>query len=256
MIKDVESLMERYWAWLRDQTSLREIGDWIEITTPYLDRRNDCLQIYAKRGDGGYVLTDDGYVLDDLEQSGCNIGSARHRALIDMTLNGFGVRRSDSALEVATSADSFAVRKHNLVQAMLAVEDISYLATPSEKAGPLFHDDVTAWLDDSRIRYSPNVNLSGKSGYSHRFEFVIPKSDIRPERVVRAFNQPNRTAAQTMVFAWIDTRKVRSPGSSAYAILNDAERPIAEEVLGAMRVYEVEPILWSHRDEMREELAT
>ena len=255
MIREMESMLERYWAWLKDRTSLRELDKWIEITTPYLDRRNDCIQIYARRVEHGYILTDDSYVLEDLEQSGCAIESARYRALIETTLNGFGIRMNGKALEVEASAASFAVRKHNLLQAMLAVEDVTYLATPSAQEQPPFHDDVVAWLDGLEVRYTPNVNLAGRSGYSHRFEFVIPKSRARPERVLRAFNRPNRTAAQTMAFSWIDTKKARSAGSTAYAILNDSDRAPADEVLLAMRSYEIKPIRWSERERVLEELA-
>ena len=73
MIGEMQSLLDGYWKWLKDQTSLRAVDDWIEITTPYLDRHNDCIQIYARRSEHGYLLTDDGYVLEDLEQSGCTI---------------------------------------------------------------------------------------------------------------------------------------------------------------------------------------
>ena len=48
MITEMQALIDRYVAWLKDKTSLRQIDDWIEITTPYLDRHNDYLQIYAK----------------------------------------------------------------------------------------------------------------------------------------------------------------------------------------------------------------
>ena len=139
MIGDVQALLDQYWIWLRDRTSLREIGDWTEITTPYLDRHNDCLQIYAKRVNGGFVLTDDGYVVDDLEQSGCKIDSTKRQALFKTTLNGFGVKINDKALEVHASADNFALRKHNLVQAMLAVNDLFYLASPV--VANLFYED-------------------------------------------------------------------------------------------------------------------
>ena len=254
MIREMESMLERYWAWLKDQTSLRALGDWVEITTPYLDRHNDCLQIYAKRVQHGYVLTDDGYVLEDLEQSGCSIRKARYRTLVETTLNGFGVRMNGTALEVEAAVGTFALRKHNLLQAMLAVEDISYLATPEEKEQPPFQDAVIAWLDDSHIRYTPDVSFTGLSGYGHRFDFVIPKSQVQPERVLRAFNRPNRTAAQTMAFSWVDTKKARASGSSAYAILNDSERSVPEEVLIAMQSYEVKPLPWSNRGAVLEEL--
>ena len=255
MIDEVQSLLDRYWRWLRDETILRRIGDWVEITTPYLDRHNDCLQIYAKRHDGGFVLTDDGYTVEDLEQSGCMLDSPRRQDLLKTTLNGFGVHMSGTtkALEVRASADDFALRKHNLVQAMLAVNDLFCLATPT--VASLFYEDVVAWLDTCEIRYTPNARFTGKSGYDHRFDFVIPKSRMQPERVLRAINRPGRDTAQTMTFAWVDTREVRSPESRAYAILNDPDRPISQSVLDAMRSYDVRPVPWSDRERARAELA-
>lgn len=255
MIDDIQSMLDRYWMWLREETRVRQIGDWVEVTTPFLDRHNDCLQIYAKRDAGAYVLTDDSYTVEDLEQSGCAIDSPRRRELLRTTLNGFGVGFDEStkALEIKASAENFALRKHNLVQAMLAVNDLFYLA--SSTVASLFYEDVVEWLDICDIRYTPNVKFTGKSGYDHRFDFVVPKSRDHPERILRAFNRPSRDAAQTMAFSWLDTREVRSPESRAYAILNDSERPILHSVLEALRTYDVEAVPWSARESAREELA-
>ena len=45
-VAEIEKLLNDYRAWLKDRTTLREInGTWVEITTPYLDRHNDALQI-------------------------------------------------------------------------------------------------------------------------------------------------------------------------------------------------------------------
>ena len=253
MIRDVQRFIDQYWSWLKDRTRLREIGDWIEITTPYLDRHNDCLQIYAKRVNGDFVLTDDGYVLDDLEQSGCKIDSPKRQALFNTTLNGFGVRSDGRALEIRASSDNFSLRKHNLVQAMLAVNDLFYLVSPAGVS--LFHEDVVTWLDISNIRYTPGVKFTGKSGYDHSFDFVIPKSRVQPERVLRAINRPNRDAAQGMAFSWIDTREVCAAEARAYALLNDSEQKVSDNVLDALRNYDVRTIPWSARDEARDELA-
>ncbi len=43
MISEIEELLEAYHSWLRDKTVLRQIDDWVEITTPYLDRHNDYI---------------------------------------------------------------------------------------------------------------------------------------------------------------------------------------------------------------------
>lgn len=253
MIEDMQKLLDRYWVWLRDRTCLRETGDWIEITTPYLDRHNDCLQIYAKRVGEGFELTDDGYILDDLEQSGCKIDSPKRKALFWTTLRGFGVQHDGGILKVKASEDNFALQKHNLVQAMLAVNDLFCLASPV--VVNLFYEDVIAWFDLSEIRYTPNVKFTGKSGFDYRFDFVIPKSRAQPERVLRVFNRPDRDAARDMVFSRIDTWEVRSPETRFYAILNDTKQPVSGKVLDAIRINGVHPCLWSDRDAVREELA-
>jgi len=253
MIQDIQRLLDAYHAWLKNKTALRQIDQWIEITTPYLDRHNDYIQIYARKSNGGYVLTDDGYTLDDLEQSGCKLQSPKRQELLKMTLNGFGVQLRDNALEVHASPDNFPLRKHNLVQAMLAVNDMFYLAVPM--VASLFYEDVVAWLDVHEIRYTPKVKFTGKTGYDHLFDFVIPKSRRQPERIIQTINRPNRDTAQAVVLSWIDTKEVRSADSRAYALLNDAEQTVSTNVLDALRSYDVRPVPWSQRESIREELA-
>jgi hypothetical protein len=253
MMDEIHALIEQYTAWLKDKTALRQVENWVEITTPYLDRHNDYLQIYVQRKNGDYVLTDDGYVLQELELSGCKLESAKRQALLKTTLNGFGIRLQGDRLEVHASRDNFAVRKHNLVQAMLALDDLFYLAAPVVSS--LFFEDVQAWLDLHEIRYTPNVKFTGKTGYDHVFEFVIPKSKAKPERIIKLINRPNRDTAEALAFSWIDTREVRPSSSQAYAILNDSERSPNPNVLDALKSYEVHAVLWSKREEAREELA-
>ncbi len=253
MIFEIRQLLDEYQTWLRDKTLVRDLVDCIEITTPYLDRHNDYLQIYAKVAEDGMLLTDDGYVLEDLEQSGCTFDTSRRRALLGMTLNGFGVKRNGMALEVRASQANFSIQKHNLVQAMLAINDLFYLASP--RIASVFLEDVTAWLDKSEVRYTPKVKLTGSSGYDHVFDFVIPKSRERPERVLRSINQPDRQSAQAMVFSWIDTREARPAESSAYAVLNDTERAVPQGVAEAIQSYGIHPVLWSARDKVVSQLA-
>lgn len=179
--------------------------------------------------------------------------SPKRQELLKMTLNGFGVQLQGSALEVHASPDNFALRKHNLVQSMLAVNDMFYLAVPM--VASLFYEDVVAWLDVHDIRYTPKVKFTGKTGYDHLFDFVIPKSRRQPERIIQTINRPNRDTAQAVVLSWIDTREVRSADSKAYALLNDSEQTVSSAVLDALRSYDVQPVPWSQRESVREELA-
>jgi len=253
MINDIQALLDSYSAWLKDQTKIREVEDYVEITTPYLDRHNDYLQIYAKNTNDGFVLTDDGYILDDLELSGCKIDSPKRKSVLHAILNGQGVKENEGALEIKATQNNFSLKKHSLVQAMLTVNDLFYLATPI--VTNLFNDDVADWLDISDIRYTPNVKFTGKSGYDYRFDFVIPKSKKQPERILKVINHPDRNAAQVMAFSWIDIKEVRSPDACAYAILNDSEKTVSYNVVDAIRNYEVHPIQWSNRGELVNVLA-
>lgn len=252
---EIEKLLSDYRAWLKDKTTLREVnGEWVEITTPYLDRHNDALQIYARAENGGYVLTDDSYTIHDLEASGCQLNTEKRRDLLKMTLNGFGVRMNGEALEVHASPETFPARKHNLIQAILAVNDLFYLAQPVVES--LFFEDVIAWLDASNIRYTPKVKFTGISEFDHLFDFVIPKSASKqPERIVQAINRPTRDTAEAFIYKWSDTRKVRPFDSKAYAVLNDFEQSIPGGVLDAFRNYQIHPVPWSHRAEVEAELA-
>jgi hypothetical protein len=246
-------LVTRYYDWLKAKTSWRDIGDWAEITTPYLDRHNDYIQIYLRQTGSDYVLTDDGYTIADLIQSGCSLDTPRRKALLQTTLNGFGVRLVDNAIEVGATAETFALRKHSLLQAILAVNDLFYVARSNVES--FFFEDVALWLDNTEIRYTPRVSFVGHSRYTHQFDFAIPKSRAQPERILRVINNPNKDNAQNTAFAWVDTKDVRPPGSIAFAVLNDREHQIADAVNEALLSYEITPMPWSHRDEFRERLA-
>ena len=253
MLTEMQKLLDRYNAWLKESYNLREIGDWVEITTPFLDRHNDQLQIYVRPENGHLVLSDDSYTIRDLESSGCTLRTSKRQELLKLTLNGFGVKQNQDQLQVMATSENFPLRKHNLIQAMLAVNDMFYLAEPIVKN--LFYEDVVAWLDAREIRFTPKVKFTGVSGYDHLFDFVIPKSRHAPERILRAINRPRRDSAEALLHAWTDTQKVRQPDSLAFAILNDIGQPVPADVSEAFTAYSVKPVLWSHREEVLEEFA-
>jgi len=253
-VADIQKLLDDYIVWMKDKTTLREVSDsWVEITTPYLDRHNDALQIYARRENGGYILTDDRYTILDLEASGCSLNKGKRQDLLKMTLNGFGIKLNNEALEIHATPETFPLRKHNLIQAMLAVNDLFYLAQPM--VASLFYEDVVEWLEENDVPYTPKAKFNGRSGYDHLFDFVIPKSRKKPERIVQAINRPTRDTAESFMHKWSDTREVRSPDSKAYAFLNDREQDVPPSVMEAFRNYAIQPVPWSLRAEVVTELA-
>jgi hypothetical protein len=252
-VTEIDTLIEGYWRWLRDKTIVKQVADWAEITTPYLDRHNDYIQIYAQKNGKGFILTDDGYTIADLEHSGCNLESSKRQEILQSILNGFGVQNNKGAIEVHTSPDSFALKKHNLIQAIISVSDMFFLASPTVEA--IFYEDVLKWLELSEIRFITGVKFSGRSGFDHRFDFVIPKSREASERIIRVINNANRTAALNFIQAWEDTQPSRPENSMPFAFLNDSERPISPAVIDALTNYKIQPVEWSRRDNYRMQLA-
>lgn len=252
-MSEIDNLIEGYWRWLRDKTTVNKTKDWFEITTPYLDRHNDYVQIYAKKVGDEFVLTDDGQTILDLEHSGCSLDSPKRKSILKTVLNGFGVDLKGNEILTHATYDNFALRKHSLLQAVLAVNDMFYLASPTVEA--MFFEDVAAWLDLAEVRYTPRVKFAGKTGFDHMFDFVIPKSRREPERIIRAVNNPNRETALSFVTSWLETRETRSEESVAYAFLNDNDRTVSGSITEALSRYSIRPILWSAREKIKDTLA-
>jgi hypothetical protein len=246
-------LVDSYLAWIRDKFTVEDIVGVCEITTPFLDRHNDRLQIYAVPKNGILRLTDDGYIVADLKASGCPIDTAGRQATLRVILNGFGVHEEDGELYVDASPANFPQKKHALIQAMLAVNDM--FTTARQRVATLFFEDVSQFLEANDVRHAANVEFTGKSGFIHKFDFLIPKSRKMPERLVRAINNPTRDSATSLLFSWTDTREVRAPDSRVYAILNDTDKPTSQDLLSALEEYDVKAVLWSQRQQYLAELA-
>ena len=251
MNNEVRGLVDEYLKWLKEKTVVKQTGEWTEVTTPFVDRHNDLLQIYVRQQGDDFLMTDDGYIIADLNNSGCSLSTPKRKALLQTVLNGFGVDFDGKSITVIARKNNFFLKKHNLLQAMLAINDLFSLAESNVVS--LFFEDVEKWLDENHIRYTPSVKITGKSRYDHYFDFVIPRSKEYPERVLQVVTNPSRATVESFAWAWVDTREVRRPGTRAFAVLND-KKPISPAVLDALKSYEVIPVLWGNRSELLPEI--
>lgn len=252
-IFDCHQLVGLYTNWLKERVRIKTIGDICELTTPFVDRHNDYMQIYVKATPSGMLLTDDGYTLKDLEISGLEFNTERRKNELKIILNGFGVSLNGDSLEAEARPDNFPQKKHNLLQAMLAINDLFVMAPA--KVASFFKEDVERFLSLHEIRFTKDINFIGKSGFNHHFDFVIPPSKTVPERVLRTINYPAKNNVSAMIFSWDDARKVRAENSIAIAMLNDQDKEISPDTIHALKAYDIEPLLWSKRDKYVEKLA-
>ena len=134
---ECQQLIDEYLHWLKEEHEVTALDGSCQISTPFLDRHNDAIEIFVEKKNGSLRLTDDGYTIRDLRAGGMEFTTERRKAHLDAVLNGFGVRRENNEICVVGSLEDFPQKKHNLVQAILAVNDMFVMA--EEHVLSLFH---------------------------------------------------------------------------------------------------------------------
>src|SRR5205814_513938 len=105
------------------------------------------------------------------------------------------------------------------------------------------------FLETNHIPIFPDFKLSGRSGFDHKFDFGLPKTQRRPQRVVQAINHLTKDQALSFAFAVADVRALRAEALLAFTFVNDVEHPPNEDNLAAIKAYDIEPLLWSKRQD-------
>ena len=255
---DKNSFIELYISWLKnnmkEQILETEQGKYTQISTPFLDRHNDHVQIYIKQQeDGGLFMTDGGYTISDLEMCGCDVlSSSKRRSVLNTILNGFGVQNKGEEIFTTANYANFAQKKHSLIQAMISVNDMFVLSR--SQVTNVFYEDVQAFFEQYSIPYIQNAQFSGASGLSHTFEFTIPAMKKKPERYVKTINDVTGDKISSTLCSWSDIKDTRKQGAELYVFMNDSERKIRADFITALEVYGVHPVGWSGRDKYLNDL--
>ena len=247
----MKDLIESYLDWLKQKINYKEINGYYEVTTPFVNHINDNIQFYLKRDERDHIyMTDDGETLNNLEMAGVDITTSARKRELDSILNGFGVIVKGNELTTMATPSTFPMRKHNFLQAMMAVDDLFVLASP--KVESFFLEDVTNFLHQNNIRFSRNIILQGKSSFQHKFDFLIPSSEKAPERIIKAVSSPKKQNIIAHLFAFEDTKQARH--NDGIMILNDLDKEIAPDVSQAIAEYGIYDFSWKNREELKEKL--
>ncbi|HJA31783.1 MAG TPA: DUF1829 domain-containing protein [Candidatus Eisenbergiella pullicola] len=242
---DIQSLLDNYINWLKSEITFSQIGEYYEITTPFLDPSNDYLQIYVKQEGADIFFSDDSNTIRNLELNGLSFTPKRKNQLAFIA-NQFGVALNGDELVAKAPIKEFPQKKHMFVQTMLRISDM-YM-TSQNRVTSFFLDDVTTFFKEKDIYATENVSFFGKSGYNHVYDFLFPRSRTMPERLCNLINNPNKTNINSTLFAWLDTRQTRKKDSQLLLLIND-ENKVSEEALDAAHNYDVSIIKWSERNQ-------
>lgn len=239
---EIEKLIDDYTQWLRKEITVEDVGNFYEITTPFLDNSNDYIQFYVKLDGDAVFFTDDGFTLSNLNMS--SLSSSRKTAL-KLLLSRYGVSLDGLCLTAKADSKSFSQKKHMFVQAIMAVDDM--FMTARGKGSSSFVEDLQSYFFARDIYYTDNVQFSGISGFSHNYEFLMQRTKNMPERLCRVVNNPTKNNMVNVLFAWNDTKPARKSDSQLVVLLND-ENQVASGVEDGFRSYDAKVLRWTEKD--------
>jgi hypothetical protein len=254
---DCNKIIDEYIRWIRDNTVVKTIeeGQSCLVSSPFLDRHNDHLNIYIVKNGNNFQLTDDGYTINDLKMSGLEINTPKREKIFKTVLNGFGVKTDqNNALYVEATLNNIGQKKHHLLQAILAVNDMYTLS--QEMVSSLFKEDVELYFKSNEIYFSKDIKITGKTGFDHNIDFLITASKAKPERLIKTVNNPKRDSILSSIFAFTDIVEVREEKTSNYVVYNDIEKTVSQDVIGALTNYGVKHIPWSEKEKCSEEFSS
>lgn len=247
----INSLLEDYHRWIKSKTSIITDSStgWAVISTPFIGIFNDTIDIYAQKKNDHIILSDNGETLSNLELVGVELNrSERRKEIADKVLLNYGVTLKDDELRVETTEHNFPQKKHNMLAAMIELNDM-YMLAP-HKVASIFKEDVRAYLDENEIVYTPDFISKGSTGLEFTFDFQIAHK--HQEVVLKAFNSLNRQNLPSFLFAWEDIKSVREKltkkNVKAIAIINDENKEVQHEFIEALTAKNAEHILWSQRN--------
>jgi hypothetical protein len=245
---DIQKMINDYTVWLKKEITAATFGEYVELTTPYLDRFNDYLQIYIKQDANGIItLTDDGYIIGNLISSGMTFkkGSNRRKALDRIAMN-FNISIIGEEITATATAQNFPQKKHQMVQSMLAIDDL-FVISP-ENVKDLFLEDIETYFIANDIYYSRDFSLLGKTGTVYTYDFHLQRTKEKAERFCRGINRLTLSKRDLTLFNWIDTQEKRGDLGELIVIYND-DNPVTDDVLKGFYNYGIKTVPFSERQE-------
>ena len=237
---NVQSLVDQYLAWLKQEITITDCGEFCGIAVPLLDRFNDYLQIFVKEENGRLAITDGGYIISNLITSGIGLrkGSEK-RNRIDRIIREHNLMLKNDEIWAYTTFESFPVVKSSVLQAMLEIDDLYDVGKP---ANTVFANEVQSLFDSHKLFYTRDITLRGRTGGLYTYDFLFQRNEHRNEDIYcKTINRLTETHRNLTIFNWTDSqleRSAKSAKSRLLVLFNDEPKSIKrEQNIKAFREY-------------------
>lgn len=238
---DANVLKKNYIDWFTQKIEFKNIEENIvRIDVPFHDSMNDEIVFYAEFDSHteNIILTDDGYTLFNLESTGLNIkASKRRKKIFYDNLSSYGVKYNEKTDELYSTCKmkNFSEVKHRFLQCLIFINDMYILNENNVKH--IFAEDVEKVFDYNDIMYSKDLSIIGKSGMTHKFDFLITSTKNKPEKFIKAVSNPNNSIVIKACVTDVNQAKMveREKPNNIYVILNDKEKEVSSSSENLLR---------------------
>lgn len=244
----INELENIYIKWNKENIKIIDQGDFVEITTPFVDNHHDFLQLVLYANNNQIVLTDDGYTLNELDIYEIDYKkNSKRKEFLKQTLNSFGVSIYNSELTITfNDINVYPKKMLSLLQCIVRISDM--LLTSRSTVTSIFYEEVGNFLDDHYILKTPDIGITGTSGNENKFDYVIPASRIKQEKVIKTINKANGDNYKYPLLSFLDIKDNRSE-SEFVVIANDAQNQISEKFETSFINHGIKVLRWSQRTE-------
>lgn len=250
-VDEAAKVIDEYSHWVRKNMVPVQQGDSVMVVTPMLDRNNDCMSVLiGDSPDGGYVVTDLGETIANLELSGVSLTTPKRVETLDRFVRGYGVTRSESGeLFIRCSRSEIAQKMNMLMQAMASVDDMFVLSQDSIRE--LFTQDVGDWLLDHGVAVVDGPSFAGKSGMMYKFDYALGRTREHSLRLIMTVNRPTDSNVKNALFGWGDVEESRKD-AEGFVFLNGAngkDGVVPKSAIAACEAYGITPVQWGFDEE-------
>lgn len=172
--------------------------------------------------------------------------NSRRKTMLDRIIKNFSLSLDGNSIMTTATVSNFPQKKHQLVQAMLSIDDMFELN--SENVKNFFVEDIETFFNSNDVFYSRDFSLLGKTGSIYTYEFHFQRTRNRPERFCKAINKLNESKRNLTIFNWIDTQEKRNNEGELIVMLND-ENMVNSTDIDAFKNYAIKPVCFSQRQE-------
>lgn len=259
---NVEQISKEYFNWFKDSNKFTVHEDIIEINTPSVDSFGDNINLILKPEGNKIRISDDAYVVWNLEAHGINITKKKSKRnnLLKSILAFESVSLDTNTNEIykISSIKNIGQNIHEVIQSISKVTDLMYLNRANVKS--VFSEDVFNYLKENKTEYDyfPNLQIIGQSKLPFNFDALFTTNN-RVKKLSKFYNSFSKSTVENALLSWLDTirdREERFDGTLKMAIVvnDDNNKSLSRDYLDALSEYEIDVIPFSDKQKFRESL--